>query len=94
MLKRKFQSTARSSESAGFRFCSLIIEAPGGGFGGLARGFFDWVARPGEGLHGERREMVDLKIARRISCILQRENARAVRGRHPVPDGAAHPASS
>ena len=47
----------------------------------MARGILDWVAQQvaaTKGEKGERHAEASLKIAQRISCILHRENARAI----------------
>ena len=63
---------------AGFRFVPLAIEAHSGSFSSSLRGVLDWVASPSSAATRESKELVSLRIAQRVSCVLHRECARAV----------------
>ncbi len=76
--KCKHLDTARLCAAAGFRFCPMVIEAHGGGWSPSARRVLDWIAGQGAAASGEVRAGVCLRVAQRMSCVLQRENARAV----------------
>ena len=90
-LKRTFKDTERACSQSGFRFTPMVIEAHGGGWSPLARGVLDKLAKAQSAAWAEGQEPSSLRIAQRISCTLQRENARAVLRRvcPPTPDPAA-----
>ena len=76
----------------GASFRPLVLEACGGGWSSALRETVAWVATESRamcGSAGSTPSVVSLKIAQRISCTLQRENARAVLRRSPGPvDGS------
>ena len=92
-FKRNYSNTEELCSAAGFRFVPIIFEAHGGGWSPMARGLVDWVARQSAARNQEEPGSASLRIAQRISCALQRENARAVLSR--VGDaGAQQPLSA
>jgi len=92
-FKRNFDSTEELCSAAGFRFVPIVFEAHGGGWSPMARGLVDWVARQSAARNQEEPGSASLRIAQRISCALQRENARAILARAGEP-GAQQPLSA
>ena len=86
-LKNTYKNTAQECKHAGFSFTPLILEAHGGSWSPLARSRLDKMAKLQTAAWLEGHEPPSLRIAQRISCTLQRENARAVLRRlaHPAP---------
>jgi len=60
----------------------MILEAHGGGWSTTFRRTVDWIATKAAASQHEKHAAVSLRLAQRISCTLQRENARAVVRRH------------
>ena len=56
----------------------MILEAHGGGMSSALRSTIDWIAKSGAALGNDSQASLSLRTAQRISCSLQRENARAV----------------
>ena len=56
----------------------MVLETHGGGWSPTFRRMVDWVARSAAACTHEDAASVSFKIAQRISCSLQRENARAI----------------
>ena len=83
--KRNYDNTEQSCSAAGFRFVPIIFEAHGGGWSPTARGLVDWVARQLAARTQEEPGSTSLRIAQRISCALQKENARAILARVGEP---------
>ena len=77
-IKRLYLNTAQLCKKAGFVFCPLILEAHAGGWSPLTRAKVDWLAKSQAASQNEDPSSVSLRIAQRISCALQRENARAL----------------
>ena len=65
--------TARICTEAGFRFYRL-------------RAGIDWISTVASSLENESQSAVSLRMAQRIACSLQRENARAVLRRQACRD--------
>ena len=63
---------------AGFKFTPMVLETHGGGWGPLARSVLDKIAKGQSAAWLEGQEPSSLRIDQRISCSMQRENARAV----------------
>jgi hypothetical protein len=82
--KREYKQTHRLCSDAGFLFVPMVVEAHAGGWSKTARVVLDWIAAQGAAVHHENPSTVSLKIAQRISCVLHRENARAVLRRTPT----------
>ena len=76
--KREYKNTANACKEAGFGFTPMVMEAHGGGWSPTARGVLAWLARQVAAAALEEPAAVSLRIAQRTSCILQRENARAI----------------
>ena len=91
--RREQKCTAQLCKDAGFAFCPMVVEAHAGGWSPLARAKFDWLARVQAASHHEDPSVVSLRIAQRISCALQAENARAILQRTVGPSGAERPPS-
>ena len=90
--KRQYKDTAATCVAAGFNFVPLILEAHGGGWSPLLRSTVDWVSKTQAICHHEDKAAVSLRIAQRISCTLQKENARAILRRSAaVPAPSALP---
>jgi hypothetical protein len=75
--KRQYQQTDSQCRAAGFSFIPLVLEAHGGGFSDALRGKLEGIADRIAASTSAPKGMVSLNIAQRISCALQRENARA-----------------
>jgi hypothetical protein len=91
--KREYKQTNRLCSEAGFIFIPMVVEAHAGGWSKTARAVLDWIAaQAAAAQHGDP-STVSLKIAQRISCVLHRENARAILRRAPaaVLSGRAPP---
>jgi len=76
--KKSYKQTEQMCREQGLRFTPMIIEAHGGGWSPSFRAVVDWIARGNAATHHKDQSAVSLRIAQRISCSLQRENARAV----------------
>ena len=85
-LKRSFKDTDGACSRAGFKFTPMVLEAHGGGWSPLARSVLDKLAKAQSAAWAEGQEPSSLRIAQRISCTLQRENARAVLRRLVPPE--------
>ena len=77
-FKRQYKSTDQLCHNQGLCFTPMVLEAHGGGWSPLVRGVVDWIAQKSAAVHNERPSAISLKVAQRISCTLQRENARAI----------------
>ena len=77
-FKREFRSTDETCTRQGFTFQPMIIEAHGGSWSPAARRVFDSIAQHQTAAWNEGQESTSLKLAQRLSCSLQRENARAL----------------
>ena len=84
--KRTYRATEQQCRSEGLRFTPVVLEAHGGGWSPTGRKIVDWIARSAAAASNEKMATVALKIAQRMSCALQRENARAVLRRQSQPD--------
>jgi hypothetical protein len=76
--KRTYKDTDQLCSEAGFLFVPMVVEAHAGGWSKTARNMLDWIALQAAAAHHEDPSAVSLRIAQRISCVLHRENARAV----------------
>ena len=83
--KRTYKATEEECERAGFSFLPMVFESHGGGWNPLARGMVDRIAKLQAAAWSEGQEPAPLRVAQRISCSLQRENARAVLKRLAPP---------
>ena len=79
--KRDYKQTESACKAAGFRFIPMVLEAHAGGWSPTARGVLDWIARQAAAASGDEQHAVSLRIAQRLSCVLHRENARAILNR-------------
>ena len=85
-MKREYKNTAQLCNDAGFAFSPVVFEAHAGAkmsqnepcWSPLARAKFDRLAKAQAASQNEDPSTVSLRIAQRISCALQRENARAI----------------
>ena len=87
--KRQHLQTEERCREAGFQFQPMVLEAHGGSWSPSARRVLDWIAQQGAASQGESAQVVGLKIAQRLSCVLHRENARAILrriARAPAPE--------
>ena len=82
---RAFLNTASECAQAGISFCSLFIEAVGGGWSDALLSVVSWIASESNRCSPVRRS--SFKIAQRISRALHRENARAILKRAPEQTG-------
>jgi len=89
-FKRDYKQTDQICRDQGLLFTPMILEAHGGGWSPTCRGIVDWIARQIAAVTHKDQSVVSLRIAQRISCSLQRENARAIMRRFadPVEIGA------
>ena len=88
-----YKNTAQLCSDAGFDFSPVVFEAHAGGWSPLARARFDWLAKTQGASQNEDPSTVSLRIAQRMSCALQRENARAILQRSVgIPDSSLLPA--
>ena len=83
--KRSYKDTEKECSQVGIKFIPMIIESHGGGWSPLARAILDRLARRQSAAWSEHQEPASLRIAQRIACTLQRENARAVLRRLTAP---------
>jgi hypothetical protein len=90
-LKREHLDTDRSCTAVGFRFVPIIFEGHGGGWNPLARRCLDWIVGQMAAASGEGRREVTLRVAQRMPCTLQRENAHTILRRFTEPPLAAEP---
>ncbi len=86
MLKCSFKDTEAHCRQNGFVFQPMILEAHGGSWSPAARRVLDMVASSMAAVWNERQESASLRVAQRLSCSLQRENARAILRRLAKPD--------
>ena len=88
MVERKNShlDTSRICTAAGFRFIPLVVEAHGGGWDVGLGSAVAWIARSAESLGHDKESSASIRIAQRIACSLQRENARAMLRRMPTLD--------
>ena len=56
----------------------MVVESHGGGWSHTFRRMIDWIASSSAASSHEDPAAVSLRIAQRIACSLQRENARAI----------------
>ena len=89
-LKCEHLQTAQSCSAAGFSFVPMVLEGHGGAWSPAARRMLDWLAGRQSALSGEGRGEVSLRLAQRMSCILHRENARAILRRTILPAPLVH----
>ena len=91
--KRTYKQTDAQCHSVGLSFVPLILEAHGGGFSEALRGKLDSIAEKIAGGCSSAKSQISLNIAQRVSCTLQRENARAVLMRQLpyAPGGSDNP---
>ena len=92
-MKREYKDTAQLCREAGFTFSPMVLEAHAGGWSPLTRHTFDWLAKAQAASQHEDPSTVSLRIAQRISCTLQAENARAILQRTVGPSSAERPPS-
>ena len=91
-MKREYKNTAQLCNDAGFAFSPVVFEAHAGGWSAFARAKFDRLAKAQAASQNEDPSTVSLRIAQRISCALQRENARAILQRWVgIPDSSHFP---
>ena len=76
--KRSYKDTQRLCEEQGFAFLPMVMEAHSGAWSPDARKAWDFVARSMSAAWNEGQEPSSLKLAQRLCCSLQRENARGV----------------
>ena len=76
--KRSYKDTERLCEDQGFAFLPMVMEAHSGAWSPSARRAWGFVARNMSAAWNEGQEPSSLKLAQRLCCSLQRENARAV----------------
>lgn len=89
--KRSYKNTDRECQGAGITFRPLVIEAHGGGWSSELSKVVGRIASLRAAVTGEESGHVALRIAQRISCTLQRENARAVLARTQVVENIPPP---
>ena len=87
-FKRSHKNTELVCRDQNLKFTPMILEAHGGGWSPTFRRMVDWIARSAAAANHETPAAVSLRIAQRIACSLQRENARAVLRRHADTQGA------
>ena len=91
-MKREYKNTAQLCQDAGFAFSPVVFEAHAGGWSPLTRAKVDWLTKAQAASQHEDPSIVSLRIAQRISCALQRENARAILQRSGGPSDDPCPA--
>ena len=84
-FKRGFKQTDQACRDQSLRFTPMVLEAHGGGWSSTFRRVGDWISRNAAACSHEESSAVAFRIAQRISCSLQRENARAVLKRQGQP---------
>ena len=85
--KRLHLDTSRLCSDSGFLFCPMVLEAHGGGWSSGLRKAMVWVSVTASSIGHDSQFTYSLRAAQRISCSLQRENARAVLRRTVDPGG-------
>ena len=77
-FKRSYKETHQCCQDQGLLFSPMVLEAHGGGWSPAFRRLIDWIVRSSAAANSDSSSSTSLRIAQRISCSLQRENARAV----------------
>jgi hypothetical protein len=77
-FKRSYKQTDQSCRVQGLQFSPMVLEAQGGGWSAALRRQVEFVARNSAAAQAETTSVMSLIVAQRISCSLQRENARAI----------------
>ena len=85
-LKRGYLNTEASCAANGITFLPFIVEADGGGLGRTARQVCAHIAKGAASRVNTEVEVQACELLRRISMTLQRENARSVLKRMPLPN--------
>ena len=75
--KRSHLSTEALCSQEGFSFVPMVVEAHGGGWGLVARRALSNLAQRAATTGGSTAVVAD-QLTQRLSCLLQKENARAV----------------
>ena len=76
-FKCAYQDTESHCRNSGFTFMPMILEGHGGAWSPAARRVCDFIERNQTAAWNEGQESTSKKLAQRVSCSLQRENARA-----------------
>jgi len=76
--KRTYLNTASSCSQEGFAFIPMVVESRGGGWGKEARTVFSKITQHSAAASYDDSSTLFNQLAQRLSCFLQRENARAV----------------
>ena len=76
--KRAFLDTAAHCSQEGFSFVPMVVESHGGGWGLEARRVFSKIAQHKAAASYDDPSTLSDQLAQRLSCLLHRENARAV----------------
>ena len=85
-------NTEEICNSAGFQFVPMILEAHGGGWSPSFRKAVNWISAAGAARGIDTKAAWSLQMAQRISCSLQRENARSILRRTAAQSLATAPA--
>ncbi len=76
--KRSFLNTAAECSQQGFSFIPMVMESHAGGWGKEARKVFSRITQAAAAAsYDDSRTLCD-QFTQRLSCLLQKENARAV----------------
>ena len=76
--ERDYKNTAQLCAEAGLCFAPMVMEAHSGGWSPAARGVLDWIAQQSAAANNEDPATVSLRVSRRMSATLHRENMRAI----------------
>jgi len=76
--KRNFLDTASLCSQEGFSFIPMVVESHAGGWGKEARKVFATMAQATAAASPVDTSTISDQLVQRLSCLLQRENARAV----------------
>ena len=77
--------TKQACSNASFFFRPLVVEAHAGGMHSVFRKTIDWIAQASAAAGVDKESQTSLRIAQRIGCSLQKEDARAVLRRFANP---------
>ena len=92
-FKCLYKDTAAQCRANGFNFLPMVMEAHGGAWSPAARKVLDFIACSQTAAWNEGQESTSKRLAQRLSCSLQRENARATLRRMVDAESPAAPAA-
>ena len=76
--KRNYRGTEAECTRQGFVFTPFVVEAHGGSWSPTARRLTDHISQQQAAAGLWARESLSMKVAQRISCVIQTQNAKAI----------------